>query len=59
MWHLNTVFVPSLGILTANFSPNRGVVAHSKGYLIRREQFSSPKGMEFHGKSAKKIEVKL
>ena len=36
VWHLNTFFVPSLGILITHFSPNCGFVDHSKRYNLIR-----------------------
>ena len=47
-------FLSPLGILTTNFASNCGFVKHRKGYFIRFEQFSSPKGGEFDQQNATK-----
>ena len=51
--HLNTSFVPSLEILTTNFTPNNVFVNPTKGYFITSELFSSPKSREFDQKNEK------
>ena len=40
-------------ILTTKFAPNCGFVIPRKGYFIKRELYSSPKGQEFDQKIAK------
>ena len=50
VWHLNTPFVPSLGILITNFAPNCGFDNPTKVYFIKFTLFSSPKGWKVHQK---------
>ena len=52
VWHLNTPFVPSLGILITNFAPNCGFDNPTKVYFIKFKLFSSPKGWKVHQKNA-------
>ena len=49
VWYLNTS-------LTTNFAPNfAGFVIARKGYVIKYELFSRPKGREFDQKLAKEL----
>ena len=50
----NSSFVPSLGILTTNFTLNCSFVIPRKGYFIPFELFLSPKGWEFNQKMCTK-----
>ena len=52
VWHLNTPFVPSLGILITNFALNCGFDNLTKMYFIKFTLFSSPKGWKVHQKNA-------
>ena len=58
VWHLDTSFVPSLEILTTKFALNCDLIIPKKGYFIKLELFSSPKGQEFDQKIGKKKERK-
>ena len=53
MWTLH--LSPLCKILTKTFALNCGIFEHRKGYLIRFQQFSSPKGGEFDQIHAKKF----
>ena len=57
--HLKTSFVPTLEILTTNFTPNNVFVNPKKGYFITSELFSSPKSREFDQRNEKNSNAAL
>ena len=47
MWHLNTLFVPPLGILATDFATNCGFVIPRKAFFIKFELFFILEGQKF------------
>ena len=58
MWHLNTLFVPLLGILATDFATNCGFVIPRKAYFIKFELFFILEGQKFDQTMQKKKKKK-
>ena len=59
MWHLNTLFVPPLGILATDFATNCGFVIPRKAYFIKFELFFILEGQKFDQTMQKKKNINM